>query len=240
MLSGLGRRHSSIGRALTFTGGAMLLARAATGHSRVYEAIGISTAPLIEGGGLNIEGAVTIDRPRGELYRFWSDPTNLPMVMRHVESVTARDGVTHWVVRGPRNMKLEWDAAIMNEEPNERIAWHSVEGSPVEQAGSVQFFDAGDAGTEVRVKLRYKPPAGFAGFLAARVLNPITEAEVEEDLRRFKHAMETNTGIAAEPRTGTTAWAETTRTATEPAAAVTPAGTDEKRSITPTYVEHLP
>lgn len=249
MLRSVGRRQSALGKAWALTGGTMLLARAATGHSRVYDAMGVSTARLAEGGGLSIETATTVNRPREELYRFWREPSNLPLVLGHVESVTgAAEGVTHWTVRGPRNLKIEWDAAMMNEEPYERIAWHSMEGSQIEQTGSVQFADAGDKGTEIRLKLRYVPPGGLAGFLAARVLNSITEAQVAQDLRRFKHTMEAGVDIVAESTPSGRQWAGADVTTSkrpeagphEPAGELSVPAAEQTESMKPAYVPDLP
>ncbi|HSK48234.1 MAG TPA: SRPBCC family protein, partial [Coriobacteriia bacterium] len=198
------RRRGVLGKALAVTAGVMLIRKAATGRSRVYTAIGVSSASLEEGAGINIETDVTIKRSREELYQFWSDITNLPLVMRHLDSVELRpDGTSHWKAKGPRDVGVEWDAEPINSAPNEFIAWKSLPGSQIENSGSVRFRDAGDDGTEVHVKLRYVPPGMEVGFALAKVMNPVTEAQVAEDLRRFKHLMETETDVTTEGQRGT-------------------------------------
>lgn len=197
-LIGMPRLHGP-GRAAAATSGMMLLTRAATGHSKVYQALGVSSASLAEGGGIDIDASVTIMRPREELYEFWRDVTNLPLFMRHLASVEdVGNGVTHWKAHGPRGIPAEWDAELINEERNEFLAWQSMPGSQIENAGSVHFKDAGDKGTEVLLNMRYRPHAPIPGFVLAKVLNPLTEADIVADLRRLKHVMETGVDITTE------------------------------------------
>lgn len=197
------------GKAAAATSGIMLITRAATGHSKVYEALGVSSASLAEGAGINLDASVTIMRPRDELFEFWRDVTNLPLVMRHLVSVDDMGGgVTHWVARGPRGMTVEWDAQLINEEYGEMLAWQSLPDSEIEHAGSVQFHDAGGEGTEVLLRMRYQPSKWRAtAFGVAKFLAPVAQAEVAEDLRRLKHVMETGIDMTAEGQpTGQEEW----------------------------------
>ncbi len=114
--------------------------------------------------------------------------------MDNVESVEVRDSRrSHWVVRGPAGTKVEWDAEIINEVPNELIAWRSIEGSQIDNAGSVHFAPArdGSRGTELRIILRYDPPAGVLGATVSRILGEDPAIQVEEDLLRLKMLLET-------------------------------------------------
>jgi uncharacterized membrane protein len=195
----LRRRPGAMSKLLGIATGLMLVRKATTGRSSLYRALGVSSAGLRQGSGINIDTSVTVKRPRAELYEFWRDLSNLPLVMRHVESVeTLSGGITHWRVSGPAGVHVEWDSSIINETPFEYIAWKSLPGSQVEHSGSVHFNDAGDKGTEVLVRLRYVPPGMAPGFVLAKALNRVTEAEVAEDLRRFKHTMETGIDITTE------------------------------------------
>jgi len=194
----LGKRHG-MGKAAAMTSGIMLLTRAATGHSKMYEALGVSSAALGEGAGINLDVSITIMRPAEEIYEFWSEVTNLPLFMRHLESVEdLGGGVTHWKARGPRSVAVEWDAQLINEEYGEFLAWQSLPGSEIDNAGSVRFKDAGDKGTEVHLNMRYRPKGLATGFAIAKFIHPVTEAEVLADLRRLKHVMETGIDITTE------------------------------------------
>jgi len=188
------------GRAAAATSGMMLITRAATGHSKVYEALGVSSASLDEGAGINLDASIMIMRPREELYEFWRDVTNLPLVMRHLQSVDETGGgVTHWVAHAPHGLTVEWDAQLINEEYGELLAWQSLPESEIEHAGSIQLRDAGDNATEVVLRMRYQPSKWRAtAFGVAKFLAPVAQAEVAEDLRRLKQVMETGIDITTE------------------------------------------
>jgi uncharacterized membrane protein len=195
------RRFHGFGKAAAVTSGLMLLTRAVTGHSQVYEALGVSSAGLAEGAGIDIDASVTIMRPREEVFELWRDVTNLALIMRHIHSIEdVGGGVTHWVAEAPHGRMVEWDAQLINEHPGEYLAWQSLPDSEIENAGSVHFADAGAAGTEVHLKMRYRPGGAAAGFAVAKMLNPLTEAEVLEDLQRLKLVMEKGVDITIEGR----------------------------------------
>lgn len=141
--------------------------------------------------GTHVEESVTINRPAAELYRFWRDFENLPAFMKHLESVSIRDGgVSHWVAKGPAGTHVEWDARIINEAEGRLIAWQSLNGSRVATAGSVTF-DETPRGTDVRVHMQYRPPAGRLGSAVAYVFGEEPGQQIRDDLRRFKALMET-------------------------------------------------
>jgi uncharacterized membrane protein len=150
-------------------------------------------------GGTETHAAITVRRPRGEVYRFWRDFENFPRFMAHVESVEATDGRTHWKVRGPAKTAVEWDAEITADRPDELIAWCSIGGTSVPNSGFVRFADApGGRGTEVRVSLTYDVPGGKAGLVVARLLGEHPRQQVHDDLRRFKQVMETGEVVRSE------------------------------------------
>ncbi len=133
---------------------------------------------------------VEVDAPIDKVYAYWRDFANFAELMPHVQEVTpvgADDTLTHWKVDGPLGKSAEWDARITEDVPNEKIAWTSVEGSPVENSGVVRFDDR-DGKTNVEIALEYDPPGGTAGELVARMFeNP--EQQVEESLERFKRVV---------------------------------------------------
>jgi uncharacterized membrane protein len=110
--------------------------------------------------------------------------------MDNLESVTIVDSRrSHWVAKGPLGARVEWDAEIHNEIPDELIAWRSLPGSDVDQAGSVQFTPAHGGGTEVRIVMRYAVPAGKAGDAVMHAQAAVGR-QIADDLRRFKRVME--------------------------------------------------
>lgn len=141
--------------------------------------------------GIHVDDAVTVNRPIGEVYRFWRNFENLPRFMVHLESVAARDaGITHWVAKGPAGTHVAWDARIINEIDDRLIAWQSLEGSTIATAGSVHFDETAH-GTRVRVRFQYSPPGGRLGAAIAYVFGEEPRLQVRDDLRRFKQLIET-------------------------------------------------
>jgi len=190
-------RGSLTGLALAAAGGALAY-RGFTGNCSVYNAMGVSTAyhrpgtSIPSGQGVKIEKSVTIQRSAEELFAFWRKFENLPSVMRHLVSVDELDGKrSHWVAEGPAG-NVEWDAEVITERPNELIGWRSLEGSEISTSGSVHFKAApAGLGTEVKVVLSYKPPAGKIGATLAWLMGRDPQSEVRDDLRNFKRIMET-------------------------------------------------
>jgi uncharacterized membrane protein len=188
--------------------GAALLYRGSTGHCPLNSAIGRDSAhgegyaatadvgsdtreQLRGRRGIHVEESVTINKPVGEVYRFWRNLENLPQFMHHLESVATREGgVSHWVAKAPAGMTVEWDARIINEVENKVIGWQSLEGSTVSTAGSVSFEET-PRGTVVRVHFQYNPPAGRLGAAVARLFGEEPNQTVREDLRRLKRLLET-------------------------------------------------
>jgi uncharacterized membrane protein len=137
--------------------------------------------------------AVTIGRPREVLYAFWRDFTNLAQLMPDVLEIRpAGERRWHWAVRGPGGMTVEWDAELVEERPNELLAWRSVDNADIAQEGTVRFLPApGGRGTEVHVALSLRAPAGRAGRAVAWLFGEEPGKELRDGLRRFKQKAET-------------------------------------------------
>ncbi|HKQ08294.1 MAG TPA: SRPBCC family protein [Blastocatellia bacterium] len=135
---------------------------------------------------------VTINRAPEEVYRFWRDFENLPRFMSHLESVQVSDQKrSHWVAKAPAGTTVEWDAEIIEDRPNQLIAWRSIEGADVDNSGTVRFDRApGNRGTEVRVEVEYNPPAGALGAAVAKLFGEAPEQQIKGDLRRLKQVLE--------------------------------------------------
>jgi uncharacterized membrane protein len=143
--------------------------------------------------GIVVEQSFAINRPAGELYDFWADLAQLPRIMPELLSVRMLDHRrSHWVARGPVGWRTEWYADIINEIPDELIAWRTIEGSDLVSAGSIHF-EPGPAGrgTTVRVRLQYDPPGGKLGAALAWAFGDSPAQVLREGLRRFKRLMET-------------------------------------------------
>jgi uncharacterized membrane protein len=203
-LLGLSRgvRGSVPGLLVAALGGGLIY-RGVSGHCHLYQALGMDTAHANQPAapedyfrrGIHVEQSFTINREPWELYEFWRDFKNLPQIMSHLERVDVLEGNrSHWVAKAPAiaGGTVEWDAEIINDEPNALIAWRSLGGADVDNAGSVRFVPApGNRGTEVKVVLDYIPPAGRVGAIVARLFGESPQVQVQQDLRKFKRVMET-------------------------------------------------
>ena len=137
--------------------------------------------------------AITISKPRELVYQAWRDFRNLPRFMENLEAVELQEGNrSHWVAKAPAGATAEWDAEMVEDQPNALIAWRSLPGSRVDTAGTVRFADApGGKGTEIHVEIRYSPPAGRLGATIAKIFGKDAGQQVASDLRRFKQVLET-------------------------------------------------
>lgn len=195
---GLRRRR---GRRILLPIAGALLSRAVSGRCPVNGMLGRNSAlddeawspvaSVRRGAAVRVDERIVLNRPRSEVYRFWRNFENLPRFMDHLEAVTVLDeSRSRWTAKGPAGSRVEWDAEIHHEVPNELIAWRSLPGSEVNNAGSVHFVPTETGDTEVRVVLRYDPPAGRLGAAVARLLGEDPSRQVAEDLRRLKQVME--------------------------------------------------
>jgi uncharacterized membrane protein len=138
---------------------------------------------------------IEINAPAAQCYQWWRPLTHLPQIMDDVRTVEPKDGsadVTHWVVDGPLGKTIEWDAKIIDEETDRKIAWKSLEESNnhVDTGGAVRFDPHGDS-TGVEVSLHVNTPGGAIGDLGAKLFAD-PQKKIEKALGEFKKLMESS------------------------------------------------
>lgn len=194
-------RRSGITPFLLFLGGA-LIRRGFTGHCELKEKLGLAELPTAEESGVpgeqgfHLMKSVDISgRSPAQVFQYWRNFENLPVFMPHLQAVTVTgDRTSHWVVEGPAGTSVEWDAEIINEHPDEMIAWQTLPGAQVKSAGSVRFHPIDDgSGTRVTVNLEFDPPAGKLGAVVARIFGESPGQQLDEDLSRFRQLVESET-----------------------------------------------
>ena len=141
---------------------------------------------------LYFETSIATVRSPDECYRFWRNIENLPRFMESLQSVRALDERRfHWVAQGSAATALEWDCEITEDRPGAALAWRTLNGAQVPNAGSVIFEPAPHGrGTIVRLSIHYRPVGGRLTAALARLLRQDPQAQVREDLRRFKQLLE--------------------------------------------------
>lgn len=144
---------------------------------------------------INIHARLIVKRPVEDVYNFWRHLGNLPLFMKHLESVTVlSDTLSEWKIKVPAlGNTISWKAEIVAEEPQRFIGWRSLPGSALKNAGKVEFKDAGELGTLIHVVFSYHLGIGTAGEEVARLINPVFEKIVRNDIMGFKRYMETGT-----------------------------------------------
>ncbi|AIZ46714.1 cyclase [Deinococcus radiopugnans] len=186
------RSDSSLQKLLLGGLGAGLTALALKGQSPVATALKIRQNA---DGETLVGDAVTIGKGADELYAIWRKLENLPQLMKHLKRVEVLDERrSRWTVKAPAGYsggEVSWEAELTADEPGRRIAWRSLPGAQIENSGEVLFRAApGDRGTEVVVRLTYRPPGGSAGALLARLLGQEPSQQLRDDLMRFKREQE--------------------------------------------------
>jgi len=192
------RRGNFSGLALAILGGAFAY-RGFTGHCQAYQALDINTAGKPRSdqeeaiySGVLVKHSCTINRTPTEIYEFLEKPENHQKYQEGVESVAkSADGHWHWAIKGPLGTTWRFDSERITEKPGHLIAWKSLPGGDIENAGSIRLTPAMDGrATEVTMEVSYQPPAGSVGVAMAKMLGHNPDAKVREDLRRLKQLLE--------------------------------------------------
>jgi uncharacterized membrane protein len=194
LLYGLSR-GAAAGWALAGVGVALAW-RGISGSCALYRALGINRAGdegTIEGNlGVKVDRSIVVNAPPERIYAVWRNFQNLPRFMSHLQKVEVVDRTrSRWTVKTPAGINIGWDAEIINEIPNELIAWRSVDSMVVRHAGSVHFDRAPDGrSTLLRVSLQYDPPGGELGHAVLRFIGENADGQIAQDLIGFKRAVE--------------------------------------------------
>ena len=129
----------------------------------------------------SVEKSVTVDAPVSVVYNTWTQFEDFPLFMGGVQEVRQLgENRLHWVAE-IAGVKREWDAEILEQVPDEKIAWAATEGAT--NAGTVRFTPAGPDRTEVTLTLEYEPEGLVEK--AGDFLN-IVERRAEADMENFK------------------------------------------------------
>lgn len=190
--------RSPAGLSMLLAGG-MLLTRGLSGYCMVNNAIGRNTAHKTNSP-VEVKTSVSLNKPRSEVYSFWRNLENLPRFMSHLDKVEELDETrSRWTAKGPAGIgSVSWEAEIVEDHQNEFIAWRSLPGSTVDNAGQVRFIET-PSGTEIRVQMTYRMPAGDVGGVAGRLFSPMAEKMMRNDIRDLKDVMENNQTASGSP-----------------------------------------
>ena len=132
-----------------------------------------------------VEKSIVVDVPVGTAYAQWTQFEEFPQFMSGIAEIRQLDDTTlHWVAE-IGGVKRQWQARILEQVPNEKVAWAATEGAT--NAGAVYFSPLGEDQTLVRLSLEYAPEGLVEK--AGDMVN-IVEKQAEGDLERFKQFIE--------------------------------------------------
>src|SRR5437660_8200385 len=117
-----------------------------------------------------IEKSIEVNAPLRAVYNQWTQFETFPAFMEGVEEVKQLDDKRlHWKAKIAGKEK-EWDSEIIEQIPDQRIAWRSTGG--VANSGSVSFTAINATETRITLRLNYQPEgvlektADALGFLS--------------------------------------------------------------------------
>ena len=141
-----------------------------------------------------IDESIQVDVPVRTAYDQWTQFEDFPHFMNGVEEVKQiSDTLTRWTT-SIQGVDREFDAAIVEQQPDVVVAWASVDGTT--HAGRVTFEPLGPGSTKVSTHIEWQPES-----FTEKVGHAIgaDDRQVKKDLHRFKEFIEAR-------RTETGAW----------------------------------
>lgn len=133
----------------------------------------------------SVEETIEVNVPLRTAYNQWTQFEDFPSFMESVKEVRQMDDRhLHWKASIAGKDK-EWDAEIIDQVPDRRIAWRSVGG--VHNDGIVSFQKLSNDHTRITLKMSYEPegPAEQLGDALGAV-----RMEARSNLQRFKEKIE--------------------------------------------------
>jgi uncharacterized membrane protein len=131
------------------------------------------------------EKSIEVDVPVSVAYDQWTQFESFPEFMDGVETVTQLDDRRlHWVAE-IAGVHREWDAEITDQEPDQRIAWRSIDGTG--NAGVVTFQPLDANRTKITLDIDIEPQD-----LVEKIGDKLgfVSKQSEGDLKRFKDFIE--------------------------------------------------
>jgi len=142
---------------------------------------------------VHVKRSTTVARPAPELYREWRTPQRLADFIVGAEPITVMDERrTRWAVRIPGLGWKTWASEIVEDRPDEVIAWRTIGETDLPHEWTVRFGPAHDPlATIVTVEIRSHVAGGQVTDALARLTGRSLEDHAATTLRNFKSLMET-------------------------------------------------
>jgi len=132
-----------------------------------------------------VERSIRVDVPVSVAYNQWTQFEEFPRFMSGVSEVRQLDDRhVRWVAQ-IAGVRREWEAEILEQVPDHKIAWAAIEGAT--NAGAIYFASAGPDQTYLTLSLQFEPTGAVEKF-GERLR--LVERRAEGDLQRFKRYIE--------------------------------------------------
>lgn len=134
----------------------------------------------------SIEKSIEVDVPVTTVYNQWTQFEEFPRFMEGVQEVRQLDDSRLYWKADVGGRDKEWHARIIEQVPDQRIAWQSEQGA--QNGGQVTFEPVDGSRTRITLNMQYEPDdfvesaGNVLGFVSRRV---------QGDLERFKEFIET-------------------------------------------------
>jgi uncharacterized membrane protein len=179
------KQSGSAGSAMSLLGAAILIRGITNLETKRLIGLGAGTRAV------DINKTINILAPVERVFEFWRNYQNFPKFMSHVREVRETgDNQSHWVLKGPVSIPLEWDTIVTEQVTNQLLAWKSQPGSSIQHAGVVRFQPNADGSTTIHIHMSYNPPGGALGHALATLLGADPKKKMNEDLMRMKTLIE--------------------------------------------------
>jgi uncharacterized membrane protein len=170
------RRSHKLRNTLFIAGGAAGVGAVAMLARRRSEIVGDSTS---------VDAEIEVGVPVRAAYNQWTQFEEFPQFMEGVDEVTQLDDtLLHWAAT-ISGRHAEWDAKIIDQQPDRRITWESVDGKRTR--GTVTFSEAGPDRSRVRLHMSYRPD-GTAERVGSAI--GLDSRRINSDLARFRDLVE--------------------------------------------------
>ena len=132
-----------------------------------------------------VEATIDVGVPVSTAYNQWTQFESFPNFMSGVESVTQLTDTTNHCITKIGGVEREFDTEIVEQHPDQRIAWRSLDGKS--HAGAVTFERLGPDSTKVAVRFEWDPET-FTEKAGAKL--GIDTLQVKSDLKKYKEFVE--------------------------------------------------
>jgi len=134
-----------------------------------------------------IQDSIEVQVPVQQAYNQWTQFEDFPKFMEGIQSVQQLDDTHVYWVAEIRGETREWTTEITEQQPDEKVAWKTVEGE-VKNDGVVSFEQIARDQTRVNVQMDLEADSTVENVASG--LLGIVKGQVHGDLERFKQLIE--------------------------------------------------